>query len=76
MTEEKTSNQHQVVERRVLAPNQTAVLLANGNLTLAESKRGVQITIDAYAAYDLLDMLYQHKEWLHQITHQEGNKNG
>ncbi len=69
MPEQKNPDQHQVIARRVLAPTQTAVLLASGNLSLADGKRGVQMTLDADAVYDLLDMLYQHRDELHRLTH-------
>lgn len=72
MLEEKRPDQHKVIERRVLAHAQTAVLLASGHLSLMDGNRGVQITLDAHSVYDLLDMLYQHRDELHRLSQQEG----
>ena len=62
------SELHETVERRLLAPSQVALLLDNGSLVLMTSLTGMQLTLDAQASYNLLDLLINHKDFLHQLA--------
>lgn len=59
------SELHGIIERRLLAPGQVALLLDNGSLSLMNSNTGIQITLDAAAAQSLFDLLSGHREELH-----------
>ena len=48
---------HGIIERRLLASYQVALLLDNGSLALMNSNTSMQITLDAKASYSLLDGL-------------------
>ncbi len=62
-----SSSLHETIERRLLAPYQVALLLDNGSLALMNSNTGAQITLDAAAAFNLLDLLYDHRDLLHRL---------
>jgi hypothetical protein len=65
---DKPSELHEIIERRLLAPSQVALLLDNGSLALMNSATGMQITLDATASGSLLDLLSTHKDFLHQFA--------
>lgn len=69
----ESTSLHETIERRLLAPYQVALLLDNGSLALMNSATGMQITLtlDAAAAFNLLDLLYDHREMLHQLLHEQ-----
>ena len=62
------SELHEIIERRLLAPYHVALLLDNGSLVLMASNTGAQIAMDADEAYNLLDLLYTHREMLHRLS--------
>jgi hypothetical protein len=70
---DQPSELHETIERRLLAPSQVALLLDNGSLALMNSSTGMQITLDAAASNSLLDLLFAHKDFLHQCI-QPGNQ--
>ena len=73
MKDDQPQELHETIERRLLAPYQVALLLDNGSLALMNSATGMQITLtlDAAAAFNLLDLLYDHREMLHQLLHEQ-----
>ena len=62
------SELHETIKRRLLAPYHVALLLDNGSLVLMASNTGAQIAMDAIEANSLLDMLYTHRDLLHQLS--------
>ncbi len=68
------SELHETIERRLLAPYKVALLLDNGSLSLMDSKTGMQIYLDVAEAYNLLDMLYNHRDLLHRLSQETGGQ--
>jgi hypothetical protein len=71
VTGKQTPELHEVMERHLLSPDKEAMLLDDGSLVLMASDTGTQMVLDAVAGYVLLDLLYNHKAFLHRSGHQQ-----
>ena len=63
---------HNVIERRLLGPYKVALLLDNGSLVIMSSDNSTQVVLDAQASYNLLGLLYTHREMLDRLSQRQG----